>query len=516
MTEIELKFLLDEAGEARLRARLEDLLPAGAAPRRKSLRSVYYDTGDHRLRKAGIALRLRLESGQWIQTVKARGAITGGLMRTEEIDAPAPDGALDIGRIAVTEIRDEILAAVGGAELAPVCETRIERSVLILRRESGARVELAIDRGEILAGEARAPFREAELELLEGEVDTLYDLTARLFPDGGLRLSTLPKSARGYLLAETGRAVEEIVPRKARKVALTRDMTAEIAARDVLRECFEQITANFVAVLNTTDPEGPHQLRIGLRRLRSAMGVFRPVIGHPELARLNGQAKALGAAVGALRDLDVVIADIIDPSARAHPDEPGFDVLRGEIEARREAARAALRAELVGAEAQGFQIALARFIETRGWLLASDIDQTVRLATPIGELASRALAKRWKSVCRHAHGIDGLTVEERHELRKELKKLRYAVEFLGPLFPAGAVEDFVKRMKRLQTVFGELNDLAMAEEMLCGPGSPGMRDAAAQRAVGWILGNRGAHADQSWTQARALWHDLKSEGPFWD
>ena len=54
MTEIELKFLLDEAGEARLRARLEDLLPAGASLRTQSLRSVYYDTDDHRLRKAGI------------------------------------------------------------------------------------------------------------------------------------------------------------------------------------------------------------------------------------------------------------------------------------------------------------------------------------------------------------------------------------------------------------------------------------------------------------------------------
>ncbi|SNS72236.1 CYTH and CHAD domain-containing protein [Tropicimonas sediminicola] len=516
MSEIELKVVLDDAGEARLRARLEDVRQGGPALRRQSLRTVYHDTPDHRLRKAGTALRLRLEGETWTQTVKARAAITGGLMRTEEVDAPAPDGLLDLNRITVPEIREEILAAVDGAELSPVCETRMERTSCVLRSEGGARVELAIDCGEILAGDRRAPFREAELELLQGDVSALYDLAGRLFPEGGLRLSTLPKSARGYMLAETGEIEPKLAPRKAREVPLAPEMTAEVAARDVLRECFEQITTNIDVVLHSPAPEGPHQLRIGLRRLRAAMGLFRPVIGHPEMARLGAQAKALGAAVGALRDLDVVIADVIDPSERDHASEPGFAVLREAVEARRDTTREALRRHLLGAEVQGFQIALARFIEARGWLVPSDIEQTARLAAPVGELAERALGKRWKSVRKHAHGIDHLTIEERHELRKELKKLRYSVEFMGPLYKQKAVTEFVKRMKRLQTVFGELNDLAMAEEMLCGIDSPGARNLAAQRAVGWILGNRGAHAELSWTHAKELWQDLKGKGPFWE
>ena len=76
-----------------------------------------------------------------------------------------------------------------------------------------------------------------------------------------------------------------------------------------------------------TMPEGPHQLRIGLRRLRSAFSVFSPVLQSPEMTRLNGEARWLGQEVGRLRDLDVVANDIVRREAEAHPDEPGLPAL---------------------------------------------------------------------------------------------------------------------------------------------------------------------------------------------
>lgn len=515
MTEIELKFLLDDEAARRLKARLKTLGLVEGAPPTRALRSVYYDTPDHRLKQAGTALRLRRDGRRWVQTVKARATISGGLQRSHELEVPAPGGQLDISRFPEAGLRAEIEATINGCELLPICETRMRRSATVLTLAGGARVELSIDAGEIVAGEQSQPFREAELELLEGEVDALYDLTQQLFPEGGLQLSTLSKSARGYLLAETGRIDTDPAPRNACDVPLVPGLTSELAARDVLRECFEQVTANIAVVCRTDAPEGPHQLRIGLRRLRSAFGIFRPVIGHPELTRLSDEARHLGVEVGALRDLDVLITDLIDPAAAQHPAETGFAALRGAIEARREAVRAELRQVLRSARTQSFQIALARFIETRGWLAPEDFGQTARLAMPIAQHARHALVRRWKSARRHARGIDTLTVEERHELRKELKKLRYTIEFLGPLFPAREVDEFVRRLKKLQTVFGDLNDLAMAEHMLCGPASPGADQADAQRAVGWLLGSRGAHAEAAWSHARELWEGLAARGPFW-
>ncbi|WP_116133859.1 CYTH and CHAD domain-containing protein [Tropicimonas sp. IMCC34043] len=516
MTEIELKFVLDEDSARRLKTRLKSLGLAAGTTQTRTLRSVYFDTPDYRLRQAGTALRLRRDGRRWLQTIKSNATLSGGLQRSDEVETPAPGGRIDLTRIPEPALRAEIEAAVNGCELLPVCETVMKRAASMLTLPGGARVELSIDIGEIIAGDQKRPFREAELELIEGEVDALYNLTGQLFPDGGLHLSTLSKSARGFMLAETGQVEADPLPRNARDVPLSPAMTSEIAARDVLRECFDQIATNVDLVCATDAPEGPHQLRIGLRRLRSAFWIFRPIIGHPELTRLNDEARHLGAEVGALRDLDVVITDLVDPAALEHPAEPGFAALRSAVETRREAVRDELRRALVAPRTQAFQIDLACFIETRRWLAPEDFNQTARLALPIRAHADAALAKCWKSVRKRAAGIDHLSIEQRHELRKELKKLRYTIEFLGPLYAPKAVDEFVRRLKKLQTVFGDLNDLAMAEAMLCKADSPGARNAAAQRAVGWLLGTRSAHAETAWCHARELWNGLATRKPFWN
>ena len=174
-----------------------------------------------------------------------------------------------------------------------------------------------------------------------------------------------------------------------------------------------------------------------------------------------------------------------------------------------------MRETLAEERCQSFLIDLARFIETRGWLVAEDFSQTSRLAAEVPGIAVAALDKRWKSVRRHARDIDHLDIPARHELRKELKKMRYAVEFFGPLWPQKKVKAFVQRLKALQQVFGDLYDAAMGEGLLMAPDAPGASDPAAQRAAGWLLGTRMTRAEADWHHARGLWHDLKALGPFW-
>ncbi|MCV6596734.1 MAG: CHAD domain-containing protein [Mangrovicoccus sp.] len=515
MSEIELKFLLDEAGTRTLKARLKTLEIADDAPRTRQLRTVYFDTPDLDLRKAKIALRLRRDGRRWIQTVKIRARHHGGLSESLEYDSPSPGGELHLDAIPNELVRDEITALVGDKSLAPVCETAIRRSSSNLTLADGSEVELAIDSGEIKAGELAEPFREAELELIKGRLGALFDLTHMLFPEGGLHFSTMSKAERGYLLAAEGRIADPIAPRNACKVPLARAQSAETAARDVLRECFEQIASNAAVVQLIDDHEGPHQLRVGLRRLRSAFSVFKPLIGNAEMLRLNDEARWLGQVVGDLRDLDVAIEDILDPAAAERPDEPGFEVLRNAIVERGGETRLLVRETLAGERAQTFLIDMARFIETRGWLVAEDFSQTTRLAAAIPDLAVNALDKRWKSVRKHAKDIENLDIPARHELRKELKKMRYAVEFMGPLWPATDVKAFVKKLKALQEVFGDLNDAAMVETLLMAPNAPGASDLTAQRATGWLLGTRMTKAEADWPHAQGLWAKLKELGPFW-
>lgn len=515
MAEIELKFAIDKRTVRRLWARARKLQLTNGERRTRRLQSIYLDTPEHALKRAGIALRVRRDGRRWTQTVKTGATPHGGLSQVHELETPAPGGRPRLEAIPDAAVRAEVVRHVNGSPLQAVCETVVRRTASELSLGDGTRAALAIDDGEIRANGHSAPWREAEIELIDGTPSGLFDLAQALFPEGGLKFSRLSEGARGYLLAETGEVEPPVAPANARSVALDPAQTVEQAARDVVRECFDQTAANIVAVQKLDDPEGPHQLRVALRRLRSAFSLFSPVLQSPELTRLGQEARWLGQEVGRLRDLDVVADEIVRREAVTQPDEPELVALADSLSQEASERRKRLRASLAGARTQAFLIDLARFVETRGWLLPQDFAQSGRLAAPVFDLAEGALGKRWKKVGKRARGLESLDVEQRHELRKELKKLRYAVEFLAPLFPAKRVEPFVKRLKKLQTVFGELNDAATVKTMFLRKEVRCASDRGAQRAIGWVIGATQARADFGWSGAKELWQKLEDTRPFW-
>ncbi len=512
MNEIELKFVVDEPAARQLRNRVRAMKIASGAARTRTLRSIYLDTPEHRLKQAGMALRLRRDGRRWVQTVKASRELHGGLSQVGEVESPAPGGRVSLESIPDLSVRNAVLQCVNGSVLEPVCETVIRRTAIELSPENGVRAELAIDVGEILANGRSEAFREAEIEMIEGGPRGLFDIAQALLPDTGWRFSRLSKGARGYLLAEKGTIELELSPRNAEVVTLDPGQTTELAARDIMRECFDQIASNVAVVRSVDDPEGPHQLRVGLRRLRSAFSIFSSVLACPEMERLNGEARWLGQEVGRLRDIDVVLNEIIMREAKAFPEEIGIATLAEKLAPQVAETRQALRQTLSQPRVRAFLLDLARFTETRGWLLPHDYEQTERLARPVSEFAGRAINRRWKKVVNRSRGLATLNNEARHDLRKELKKLRYVIEFLSPLYPSKRVDPFVKRLKKLQTVFGELNDAATVKAMFAGRE---LGDVASERAVGWVTGASLARADYAWTGAKLLWRKLEDTRPFW-
>jgi CHAD domain-containing protein len=375
-------------------------------------------------------------------------------------------------------------------------------------------VELALDEGEVRAGGQGAAIREAEIELLEGEVAAVFDLARRLFPTGPVRFGTANKAARGYELARTGRVAGGWAPRFARSLPVDPDATVEQVARDFFRDCLAQVAGNMVVVAESEAPEGPHQLRVGLRRLRTGFAVFEASLGAAAMAPLADEARRLGQVVGALRDADVLIEDV-GREVAAGLDAPAAEALAGALAAQREATRATVRAELAGGRATGFLFDLAAFIEGRGWLAPSDYSQSERLAEPIGAAAPGFLDRRWRTVTRRGRRIRRLDDEALHALRKALKKLRYSVDMLGPLFRDSRVEPFLKALKTLQDGFGSLNDAAMAGAVLTAPDAPGARDPAAQRAAGWVLGRLAVRAAEDRPILFERWDKLADSEPFW-
>jgi triphosphatase len=513
LVETELKIALDSEQEAQLRRH------AGLAGRRigsrrtQSLVTVYYDTPDHELSAAGIALRLRKVGRRWVQSIKFGKGGGIGLFSRGEVEKPAPGGRLVLDGPGPDNLHSEINRIVGGGTLSAVFETRIRRVTDRLRLEDGSEVELALDHGEVVAGEASQPIREAEMELVSGEVGALFDLAEMLFSEGPVRFATESKAAQGYRLAR-GESAPEIRARHAGTLSFQPDATVESVARDVLRDCFAQIAANMAVIADTDQVEGPHQLRVGLRRIRTAFSVFGASLGKEAFAALSEQARTLGRVVGGLRDIDVLIGEVVQEHTR-ELDADARDALGSALEARRAEVRTEVREALARPESVKFLFDLGRMIEGRGWLAPSDYSQTARLGAPVGEIAPALLDKRYKKVVKLGRHLRKLDAEELHELRKELKKLRYTADVFDVIYPGKKVKGYVKSLKSLQDKFGSLNDAAMAAEFLGGDAAPGRNDPAAQRAVGWILGTLDLRVREDRPSLFQCWDDFAREKPFW-
>jgi inorganic triphosphatase YgiF len=511
--EIELKILLDAAGVKRLNATsaIKEFLPEKQSV--MSLHSIYFDTLDRRLQHAGIALRVRKEGRRWVQTVKIGTGVIAGLSMPQEAESSASGGRMSLDAIPDSDMRDAVRNALGDQTPAPVFETAIRRILHRLRTPAGGVVELAIDVGEIRANGRVEPICEAELELKAGDPADIYAVARALFDKGPLRLSRRSKAQRGYAVADGGPAVAPLpAPVTAAPVKLRPAQTTESAARDVLRGCLNQIAGNVAAAALSDAPEGPHQLRIGLRRLRTAAKVFGKVLGGPALAEIEARAQTLATAVGAVRDLDVLGGEVLAPLAGL---DPGFAPLAAAVSGRRDAARKTARARLAHPDTSALIFDLGAFIEARGWLRPADFDQTAALAQPVIRTASAALAKRWRKVEELGERIDMLEGDARHELRKALKKLRYTVEFFESLWPDRKINPWLKALKALQDDFGALQDVAMAQASLLGPQAIARDDPDAQRAVGMALGRCGALAEIRWAATKDDWRKLSRESRFW-
>jgi CHAD domain-containing protein len=351
------------------------------------------------------------------------------------------------------------------------------------------------------------PIREAELELIEGDPKVLLGIAQELFTSQTVHLSPMSKAERGYrLLLKIPEARPETTPAKARQADVESGQSCGLAFAAVFRSAGEQIIHNKTVVIETDVAEGPHQLRVGLTRLRAAHRALKPLLDTPAFHQLEVDARAIARAVGELRDADVLIEDIYAHVAGAVLDQEGFDVLHRALQshraAKQDSARECLRDE------QWLRLLLGLAL----WPAMLEGDPS--LQQPIEDYAKQALKKRWKKVAKCGRAIDQLEPEEKHKMRRSLKKLRYLVEFFAPLFPSKDVKPFVKQLKTLQDVFGYVNDVRMAEQLRTIAAEPG-NGPDCSVAAGVVLGWHEEKAAETWTHAQEEWRRLKSRGRFW-
>ena len=478
----------------------------------RQLETVYFDTPDHALSRAGLALRLRRVGGRTVQTLKGgERAVAGGLFERTEIECPVDGDVPDLERIPDPALRAHLAELIGASGLQPVFVTRFRRTRRVLRNEE-TEWSVDVDLGEVVAGEARAPISEIELELRDGDPARLFEFALLLHEHFDLLPGTRSKAERGYALALD----EPAQPRTARTVSLAPDANAEEAWVAILSQCLEQIGANADCAFEGSDPEGVHQMRVGVRRMRAAFAAFAGLLPRETTRVFRSELRWLGSELGAARDMDVFLAEIAGPLRGVRGDDPAFKRLAEEAASLRADCYERVRQVVISPRYARLMLELGGWIASRGWRNQPLSESSARLFGPTRELAAHLLERRLKRIRRLGARLRQ-SDEARHALRIQLKKLRYTGEFFRRLYPHRHARRFLKRAARLQDALGMLNDVAIAERILevllerLGP----ERAPAHDRAAGFIEGWTGHVAGRELEQIVAAWEEFAEQHPFW-
>ena len=511
--EIELRFDVDA----------KDLVPLARAHfvglearRRKTRRlsTIYYDTPEFGFANAGLVLRVRKSGRNYVQTVKSEATGLLGAERGEH-ESKLPSPLPDLQVIANRDLRRKLQALANGNSIEPVIETEIRRITRSLKTAAGDEIELAFDRGELRSltkCHNPVPVSELEVELKRGSPIALYDVARILAREARLVVNLESKSARG-LRAITG---QKPGARKAGRIDLPTDATAEDAFRTSLSYCLRHIARNTSAVVQARDPESVHQLRVGFRRLRVALSVLGDPFSVGPFEKFRGSAKAFAGALAGTRELDVFATDLLPP-AELSANKPDLAPLRLALEEIRRKSWKDTVALIRSEEFTDFLLDLACAIETRAWHEYATREQLTEFLRPARALAAPALNRRLKKAKRSAKHLSKLDTAERHALRIALKKLRYTAEFFAPQFEATSVCAFLGPLGRLQDLFGAMNDAATTAHILEGIAArAGAKPARGlPEACAFVLGWHQSRIPLTWEKAKKRWKRFAKTEPFW-
>lgn len=307
-------------------------------------------------------------------------------------------------------------------------------------------------------------------------------------------------------------------PHKASRVVLPPDATSEEAYRATLLNCADHIASNVGAIAEARDPEGVHQARVGLRRIRVAFTSFGDAFRAEKPEEMSQRAKGLARALGATREIDVFSNDLLPPIEDAMPDLKGLDVLMLALEDARARAWTDSVALVRSAAFTNFVRTIEDYGESRAWRDEADSERRTGFIEPASERGADTLDQRLEKASRRAKHLDELDEKERHKLRIALKKLRYSAEFFAPLFKGKRVAKFIDRLSDLQDAFGTMNDAATIDTVLhrITEQAPDSIDRPLlNEATAFVYGWHRSRVERTWKKARDRWEEFDGATPFW-
>lgn len=481
----------------------------------QQLDAAYYDTADLRLQKRGISLRVRKEGERFIQTIKSKGSAAGVHDRMEWETVvpdltPRPDWVMN-------NEAQALLGHLVPGELVETCRTAIEREIRVVgHKHNGeiAIIEIAFDRGTLEAGDRSLPAAEIELELLKGDRQALYALALELHDYAPIQIELRSKADRAYAL------FTEAPPQwhKGKPLRFAPKTTVDEGISTVFQSCFSHWMANEPAVLENNHPEGVHQMRVALRRIRSALTLFGSVLPMMQAGWLKRECRWIAGTLGSARNWDVFLEEVLAPLEAKRPGDKSLAALRDQCERARarhyETAREAIRSPRYTALVLNF----SQWLDEADWNATNNTTRGEILASPLKAYAASVLERHHRKLLKQGRGLATATPEKRHKLRLSIKKARYAAEFFASLYGRKQSRYLIKDLSRLQNTLGDLNDLAVTERQLetivyQAFAHPAHDDII--KGVGLVLGWGTASARRGESSLTAQWDTFRQRKPFW-
>ncbi len=427
-------------------------------PGNRRLVSTYFDTPRHALRKDGIALRIRRFHDGFEQTVKAPAPGAAGLQTYREWNSRVRDNVPDVAAFEEREIKAKLTLGNRHKRLIPVFRTDVDRQSLPVRF-GGSAIELCLDIGRIEAANGNSEaVSELELELLEGDASAVLELALRLAGLGAPRLGYLTKAERGYALARPA-----LLPTccKADKTGFAPDITVPELFTAILFSTLDHLRANEQPAA-AGHPDGIHQARVAIRRLRAALRAFRGILPEQDRKAFSREFRWFQRQLAPARDWHVFVDETVPALLDAYPGQRAAAARLKKAACRR---RARVTGDISGLfhDARYTRLIL-RFTQ---WLSEQRASMDGSLsARSVTEFAAGILDRSHEKALSDRRPLSRMSARDRHTLRKRSKKLRYACEFFSPLWPGQRTETYLCSMKDIQEALGVINDVKVAGQSI--------------------------------------------------
>jgi len=501
--ETELKLEVPPSQIARLKRHpLIQSLKKGRA-RTSRLVGTYYDTPDLKLKRGRLSLRVRDVDKRHIQTLKRIGPAASTVYRREEREHEVDSAVPDMSCFSKPELKRLFGAEADDPGLRAVFSTDIRRTVWLLR-DAESEIELALDVGEIRSESGRREaVCEAELELKKGDAQRLLEIALALNDQIDFTVSSMSKSGRGYALIDDAAPS----PAKSKRIRLDRRDTVAQSFIAIAQNCIDQLQHNERPAIQGHDPEGIHQARVAIRRLRAALKTFKSVLDRDRRLRFSRELHWLQKELGSARDWDVFISETVDPLIARIPDHAGLSDLG--VRARRAQARACARARrALGSRRYG-----RLRLEFERWLMTLEAVGGRRLRKPVGNLGARSNQNLHRKLL--TAGKDILTLDEAalHDVRLKGKTARYCAEFFGSLYAKKKSREHVRALAAVQDSLGALNDSVVSKELIASLDGP--KGGVDAQAVALVSGWFAARIVRERQGLGAAWSRLRAIPAYW-